>query len=154
MSSEDERPRGDDASEPRIVFTPSGKRGRFPVGTPVLTATVGQQYECRAAVVRSIGDLRVRVVEGRTLTGFWDIEEPSFTLKKGPAWLSIDGATGVLSGTPDAPGRAAVEVAVTLSREELELDPNALSWGQHKVTGTHTKTLGPATMEFGIEVAP
>ena len=26
------------ASDPLVVFTPSGKRGRFPVGTPVLTA--------------------------------------------------------------------------------------------------------------------
>ena len=26
------------SSDPLVVFTPSGKRGRFPVGTPVLTA--------------------------------------------------------------------------------------------------------------------
>ena len=26
------------AQDPLVVFTPSGKRGRFPVGTPVLTA--------------------------------------------------------------------------------------------------------------------
>lgn len=25
-------------SDPLVIFTPSGKRGRFPVGTPVLTA--------------------------------------------------------------------------------------------------------------------
>ena len=27
-----------DATDPMIIFTPSGKRGRFPVGTPVLQA--------------------------------------------------------------------------------------------------------------------
>ena len=26
------------STDPLVVFTPSGKRGRFPVGTPVLTA--------------------------------------------------------------------------------------------------------------------
>jgi hypothetical protein len=26
------------SSDPLVVFTPSGKRGRFPKGTPVLTA--------------------------------------------------------------------------------------------------------------------
>jgi len=26
------------SNDPLVVFTPSGKRGRFPVGTPVLTA--------------------------------------------------------------------------------------------------------------------
>ena len=26
------------SEDPLVIFTPSGKRGRFPVGTPVLTA--------------------------------------------------------------------------------------------------------------------
>ena len=43
--------------DPRVVFTPSGKRGNFPVGTPLLQAA------------RSLGVDIVSVCGGRGLCG-------------------------------------------------------------------------------------
>jgi hypothetical protein len=126
----------------------------FIFGEPVAAAQVGRAYRCRLGTIRSIGDLRMRAVDGAQVTGFWDLEEPRFALDQGPVWLKIDAATGLLSGTPDAAGEARVVVTATLRREVLQLNPDSLAWGQHQVTGTETKTLGPARLEFTIDVQP
>ena len=75
---------------------------------PVPTAKVGQEYRYQVSAIRSIGDLRVQGDQ----KGFWDIEKSSFTVK-GPGWLKIDQTTGELTGTPAAPGKAAVVVTAT-----------------------------------------
>ena len=47
------------SSDPLVIFTPSGKRGRFPKGTPVLTAArqgkdAGRQFMPRPRHSRSV----------------------------------------------------------------------------------------------------
>lgn len=119
---------------------------------PVLTGKVGAPYRYPVSANRSLGDLRLRQVNGRETANFWDIEKLQFSLVRGPSWLKIDEATGVLSGTPDAPGKADVEVAVTLEREVRKLDESALQWGNEKVVSSGTEKAGSAAQKFSITV--
>jgi len=119
---------------------------------PAATARVGEEYRYRVRAIRSLGDLRNRVVGGRLISSFWDVEHPVYVLEQGPEWLSIDGATGLLSGTPDAAGRADVVVTVTTDREVRKLDERALGWGQESVVGTSIERVGSDTQRFAIEV--
>jgi putative Ig domain-containing protein len=119
---------------------------------PVTAARVGSEYRCQLSAVRSIGDVRTRVVDGRATMSYWDIEVPRFTLQQGPAWLKIDAGTGLLSGTPDSPGSVPVVVAVTIDRDVRTLDRQALSWGIEKVLSTGRQRVGVATQKFTIEV--
>jgi hypothetical protein len=119
----------------------------------VTAAKVGSEYRLAMAVIRSLGDLRSRVVDGKETMNYWDIERPRFAIEQGPAWLKIDERTGVLSGVPDSPGRVAVRVSVTIDREVRKLDERALSWGQEKVLVTSTQSVGTATQTVTLEVA-
>ena len=76
---------------------------------------------------------------------FWDIEKPRFAISKGPDWLTIDEATGTLSGTPDAAGKAAVTLTATIERQVRKLDDRALSWGVEKVVAVTTERVGQAS---------
>jgi hypothetical protein len=82
----------------------------------------------------------------------WDMQQPRYSLLQGPAWLKIDEATGLLTGTPAAPGKVQVVVAARLQREVEELDLDALAWGLRRVTGATTEKMGPAIQKFVIEV--
>src|SRR5262249_31380182 len=64
-------------------------------------ARVGREFRYEVSAVRSLGDLRLRVVEGKEVASFWDIEKPRFVLVQGPTWLRIDERTGMLRGVPD-----------------------------------------------------
>jgi hypothetical protein len=119
---------------------------------PVTAAKVGAEYRYMLAAVRSLGDLRTRVVNGRETMSYWDIEVPRFALQRGPAWLQIDAATGVLSGIPDGPGKYPVVVTATIDRELRQLDPQTLSWGIEKVVSTSPQRVGVATQRFTIDV--
>lgn len=119
---------------------------------PVLAAKVGAEYRYPACANRSLGDLSARMQGGNQVSGYFDIEKPRFTLEKGPAWLKIDEASGVLSGTPDAAGKVDVAVTVTIDREVRKLDERALSWGNEKVLSTTTERVGAATQRFVIDV--
>jgi hypothetical protein len=121
---------------------------------PVTDANVGVEYRYTLTAVRSIGDVRTRVVGGRETMSYWDIESPRFALRQGPAWLKIDERTGVLSGIPDGPGKVAVIVTATTDREVRNLDERALSWGLEKTLSTSTQRVGVATQIFTLEVAP
>jgi hypothetical protein len=82
--------------------------------SPVETARLDAEYRYEVATIRSLGDLQCRTMEGTPYNAkFWDVEQPKFTLAEAPGWLTIDGATGVISGVPEAPGRAEVSVGVT-----------------------------------------
>ena len=70
----------------------------------------------------------------------------------GPAWLKIDEATGVLSGTPDVVGRAEVAVTATIDRQVRKLDEKALVWGRENVLSTAPERVGTATQRFVIAV--
>jgi hypothetical protein len=121
---------------------------------PVTEAKVGSEYRYRLSAVRSLGDLRTRVVDGKETMGYWDVEAPRFALREGPPWLKVDGRTGLLSGTPDRPGKIAVVVTATIDREVRTLDARMLSWGVEKVLSAGTRRVGVATQKFTIDVAP
>jgi hypothetical protein len=121
---------------------------------PVTTAQVGAEYRYPVRANRSLGDLSARMVDGRQVSGYFDIEKPRFTLNRGPAWLRIDETTGVLTGTPDAPGRMEVTVTATIDRQVRKLDEAVLRWGNEKVLSVDTERVGTATQEFVIDAEP
>jgi len=121
---------------------------------PPSTAKVGVAFRYAPATTRSLGDLRMRVVNGKETTGFWDIETPRFGLVKGPRWLSLDAATGTISGIPDVAGPSDVEISVVLEREDRALDPEALKWGAEKVIRSGIARSAPAVQRFVLDVAP
>src|SRR5262249_15732949 len=121
---------------------------------PVTAARVGSEYRYALAAIRSLGDLRTRVVGGKETMSFWDIESPRFAIQQGPAWLKIDERTGVLLGVPDGSGKVVVIVTATIDREARKLDERALSWGQEKTLSTTTQQVGKATQTFTLEIAP
>jgi len=95
----------------------------------------------------------MRVVNGKETVSFWDIEKPRFALQKGPSWLKLDEASGVLSGTPDATGKVEVTLTALIERQGRTLDERALSWGVEKVLAVTTERVGPAAQQFVIEVS-
>ena len=115
-------------------------------------AKAGMEYHGQLQANRSLGDLRLRMVNGKETANYWDIEKPRFAIEQGPAWLKIDAATGVLSGTPAAAGKVDVAVTVTIDQEVRKLDDGILGWGNEKVTSTSTERVGSATQRFSIEV--
>jgi hypothetical protein len=121
---------------------------------PAETARTGVEYQYDVRATRSLGDLRTRVVDGREVMNYWDVEKPRFQLERGPKWLNIDKATGRLSGTPDEAGRFDVIVAVTLERERRRLDPAQLQWGVEKILDSGAEDVGAAKQRFVIEAAP
>ena len=121
---------------------------------PVVDAKVGTPYRAQVSATRSLGDLRTRVLDGREVMNFWDVEKLTFSLVKGPAWLKLDPATGALSGTPDGPGKAEVEVTVLLERELRKLDEATLKWGQEKVAASGVEKGGTVTQKSTIDVKP
>jgi hypothetical protein len=119
---------------------------------PVMTAQVSTEYRYLVCANRSVGDLCSRMTGDQQTSGYFDIEKPRFSLAQGPAWLRIDEATGMLSGTPDAPGREEVTITVTIDRQVRKLDEAILRWGNEKVLSVDTERVGVATQKFIIEV--
>jgi len=122
-------------------------------GKPTTMAKAGTEYRGQLQANRSLGDLRLRMVNGKETANFWDIEKPKFAIEQGPAWLKIDPATGLLSGTPDAAGKVEVAVTATIDQEVRKLDDGILGWGNEKVIFTSTERVGSATRRFSIEVS-
>jgi hypothetical protein len=121
---------------------------------PVTDARAGSNYRYALSAIRSLGDLRTHVIDGKEMMNFWDMETPRFAVRKGPSWLKIDPATGLLSGVPDLAGKVAIIVTATIEREVRNLDVGMLSWGVEKELSTGTKRVGSATQKFTIDVAP
>ncbi len=126
----------------------------FIFSKPKTTAKLGTEFKDQVSVVRSLGDLRLRVLEGKEVASFWDIEKPRYELVQGPSWLHIDQSTGVLRGVPDSLGNAEIVVKVTLERPVRRLDEGRLSWGQELVKELAIEKLGSATQRFKIAVGP
>jgi hypothetical protein len=124
----------------------------FLYSRPVTTAKVGTRYRCSLSTLRSLGDLRTRVIDGKETMSFWEVEAPRFDLRQAPPWLKLDPVTGLLSGIPDRPGEFPVVVTATLEHEIRTLDAQALSWGIVKVLSTGTQRIGVATQNFTIKV--
>jgi hypothetical protein len=121
-------------------------------GKPMAQATVGTDYRSQLQANRSLGDLRLRMVNGKEMASYWDIEKPRFALAEGPAWLKIDPATGLLSGTPTAAGIIDVAVTVTIDQEVRKLNDGPLGWGIEKVVSIPIERVGSATRRFSIDV--
>jgi hypothetical protein len=121
---------------------------------PVEKAKVGTEYRYQIRTIRSLGDLRTRLVENRETMNFWDIETPRFTVLGAPAWLKVDEQNGLLWGTPDTPARSEVLVRVTLENEIRKLDERQLAWGVEKVVSRTSQKLGSATQKLVIDVRP
>jgi Putative Ig domain len=119
---------------------------------PVTDAKVGSEYRYTLSAIRSLGDVRTRVVGGKETMNYWDVEAPRFALQEGPPWLKIDAGTGLLSGVPDRPGKVAIVVTATIDREVRSLDARMLSWGLEKIVSTGTQRVGVATQKFTIDV--
>jgi hypothetical protein len=119
---------------------------------PVTNAKVGTRYRCSLSTLRSLGDLRTRVIDGKETMSFWEVEAPRFDLRQAPPWLKLDRVTGLLSGIPDRPGEFPVVVTATLEHEIRTLDAQALSWGIENVLSTGTQRVGVATQKFTIKV--
>ena len=119
---------------------------------PRLTAKVGELYEYKPSVNRSLGDLSSRMQGGNQVSGYFDIEHPRITLAHGPAWLKIDEAGGVLSGTPDVAGRVDIAITTTIDRPVRTLDEKALVWGREEVLSTSTERVGSTTQKFVLDV--
>ncbi len=132
------------------VAAPGGRIG----STPPAKAKVGTEYRYPVAVVHSLGDLRTRVVDGREVMNFWDIERPKVELVSGPAWLAVDPKTGVLSGTPTSAGKVTVSLRASVEKEARVLDEKSLVWGVEKVVSTAPQNVPGGTQEFVIEVEP
>lgn len=122
------------------------------VSTPVTTARKGAEYRYQLLVIRSLGDLRTRVVNGKETMNFWDIERTRFVIERGPRWLTVDKSTGQLSGMPDGIGAIDVVVSVTLARDARQLDEEALKWGVEKVVSDGMDRLGKVTQRFAIQI--
>jgi len=122
--------------------------------SPVVQARTGAKYRYDVRAIRSVGDLRTRVVDGREVMNYWDVERPQFQIEKGPNWLAIDKSTGQLSGQPDRAGRGEVIVAVILEREQRSLDEGQLRWGVEKIIDTRVEAVGTAKQTFVIETKP
>jgi hypothetical protein len=124
----------------------------FIYSRPPDTARVGTEFHYQVSAIRSLGDLRMRVVAGKEVASFWDIEKPRFEIVKGPTWLRIDSTSGVLRGVPYAAGNTDVIIKVTLERPVRRLDETRLSWGQEQVKEVVTETVGSTTQRFRIAV--
>ena len=119
---------------------------------PVVTAKVGEEYKYQMRANRSLGDLSARMKDNNQVSGYFDIEKPKFALVQGPAWLKLDEAAGILSGTPDPAGKAEVTVTATIERQVRKLDESKLIWGNEKVISEDPERVGVATQKFVIEV--
>jgi acetyl esterase/lipase len=126
----------------------------FIFSKPPEAGTVGKEFRYQLRAVRSLGDLRVRVVAGKETASFWDIEKPRFMLVEGPKWLRIDESTGVVRGVPDGAGNVEIVVRVSLERAVRRLDESRLSWGHEVVKEVLTEKVGTATQRFRISVGP
>ena len=73
----------------------------FIYSTPSPRAVAGDIYRYQIKILRSSGDLRC-VSDGphRYLSAFRDADQPRFLLDEGPAFISLDAATGLLTAAP------------------------------------------------------
>ena len=71
---------------------------------------------------------------------------------KGPDWLKLDPATGLLMGTPTSAGTFEVQLLVVCERDVRKLDGDTLAWGNEKVVSTAVERVGEAKATLAIVV--
>ena len=121
---------------------------------PPMAARVGGDYQYQPNANRSLGDLKARDVNGREVRAFFEIESPKYMIVKGPAWLKLNPAAGILLGKPDVAGKFEVTILATIEREQRKLDEAALVWGNYKLLETSIEKLAGNPQSFTIDVAP
>lgn len=95
----------------------------FVYTAPVTAARTGETYRYQIKTLFSLGDLRCRRIGGNPYNAaFWDREQPRFSLLEGPAWLTLNEATGVLTGVPPAGDESPRRVTVQVTIEGLGAD--------------------------------
>ena len=72
----------------------------FIFSKPPDAAKIGTEFRYQVAAIRSLGDLRLRIVEGKEVASFWDIEKPRFVLVQGPSWRAAAGPHRDDAGVP------------------------------------------------------
>jgi acetyl esterase/lipase len=164
LGTEVDRPNSNKAFYRVVAVDDKGKRSGpsdyvaaprpFIYSKPPEAARVGTEVKYQVSAVRSLGDLRLRIVEGKEVASFWEVEKPRFVLVQGPSWLRMDESSGMLRGVPDTAGNADVVVKVILERSVRRLDEGRLSWGQELVKEAVTENVGSATQRFRIAVGP
>ena len=96
-------------------------RHPFIYSKPATQASAGRPYRYQVRTLRSLGDYQCKrdrtVKRKRYAYKFWDIEQNAFKLAEGPKWLSIDGKTGLVTGTPAAADVGAVQVQIKVANQ-------------------------------------
>lgn len=94
----------------------------FIYSVPVTTAEVGEPYRYAAKTLGCIGDLQYRYAQPNM--AFWETEGYEFELTQRPTWLSVDGNSGILTGTPGPDDRGTSRVTIACHRRfPRELKP-------------------------------
>lgn len=83
---------------------------------PVTEVRAGERYEYPARAIRSLSHLTCK---RDYLAAFWEFETLVWSLAEAPDWLTVDPATGVLSGTAEA-GEHPVRLRVQSEAGEVE----------------------------------
>ena len=122
---------------------------------PVAAAKVGSEYRYALSAIRSLGDVRTRVVDGKRDD---ELLGPGIdrALHCGRARLGSRStpAPACCRASRTSPARSDVVVTATIDREVRSLDAGQLSWGVEKVVSMGTARVGIATQKFTIDVAP
>ena len=85
---------------------------------PPADATVGQAYTYQVKSLHSIGNLQMK--DGKY--DYYDVEVDTFGLNQGPAWLTIQSDTGVLTGTPGSADVGETTVSLEVCNQFGECD--------------------------------
>lgn len=122
----------------------------FVFSTPATVAQVGQPYQYPIATVSSVGDWQHRYDSPGD--GYWEKESYRFERLEGPAWLTVDADTGLVTGIPPegALGHFPVTIGITTHFPD-EVSPEGV-----QATAFRTPTEGRMTKgvhRFVVEVA-
>jgi len=82
---------------------------------PVTGAQVGQEYAYTPGILVSLGDLQHHYEEPKYK--YWDVEKYTFSLLSAPPWLSIDPASGRMTGVPSAGDIGAWKVVISATNQ-------------------------------------
>lgn len=86
----------------------------FVYSKPLPGAKVGQLYEYRVLTLQSMGDLQHR--PQKPGSAFWEKEGYEFSITEGPAWLTINPKTGLISGIPSKYDPGKTNITITVNR--------------------------------------
>ena len=126
----------------------------FIYSAPVTRAPAGQAYRYQVKAIRSLGDFTRRdAAKPKPGARFWKIEPLKFSLTQKPGWMSIDGDTGLITGTSDGTG-GTVTVSVILTKEHrLVHDKDNIMWGNEYEKSKTYESVGPVTQQFVVNGA-